>query len=61
MSYFGPHKLGLLEDNISAQNGYFSVSEIKKKKGKLNVPNGRCVKDALISVSSEERGSRSLF
>lgn len=30
--YFGPHKLGLSKDNISAKNGYFSVREIKKKR-----------------------------
>lgn len=52
MSYFGPHKLGLLKDNISAKNGYVSVSEIKKEK--MSVPNGRLIMNALISVNSEE-------
>lgn len=52
MSYFGTHKLGLLKDNISTKNGYFSVSEIKKDK--MSTPNGRFIMNALISVSSEE-------
>lgn len=53
MSYFGPHKLGLLKDNISAKNGYVSVSEIKNKE-KMSVPNGRLIMSALISVNSEQ-------
>lgn len=50
MSYFGPHKLGLLKDDISAPNGYVSVSEIKKKK----TSNVRFIMDALMSVNPEQ-------
>lgn len=56
MSYFGPHKLVLLKDDISAPNGYVFVSEILKKPS-----NVRFIMDALVSVNSEQWGSRSLF
>ena len=49
MSYFGPHKLVLLKDDISAPNGYVFVSEILKKPS-----NVRFIMDALVSVNSEQ-------
>lgn len=52
MSYFGPHKLALLKDNILAKNGYFPVSEIQKEK--MSMHNGGFIMKILVSVISEE-------